>query len=169
MSNVALHHVHALHENDCARRQYRAPATVLSERSHSFLSKSCRPFSATISRPMREHHSSAVSSCVRCSATSSSTSSVTLYPAGKKQARVKIPACFLKVSVQDALSATSAQVLDEAIGAGITGVWLVDEGNEGVCLAPCSRWQVALGALRGFPGSSVQRCRQANLTPFGVS
>jgi hypothetical protein len=44
---------------------------------------------------------------------------------------VKLPACFIKVSVQEALSPELAQQIDDAVSGGVTGVWLVDDENAG--------------------------------------
>ncbi len=44
---------------------------------------------------------------------------------------MKLPACFIKVSVQEALSPELAQQIDDAVSGGVTGVWLVDDENAG--------------------------------------
>lgn len=45
---------------------------------------------------------------------------------------MKLPACFIKVSVQEALAPEVGQQIDDAVSGGVTGVWLVDDENAGV-------------------------------------
>jgi hypothetical protein len=131
MSNVALHSCPCACNRQFDRRVYRPLNLFSYDGCHAPLLRSCRVLEGE--RTVLQEHTAQRrgSSAVKCAATSNSTPSVTLFPAGKKQARVKIPACFLKVSVQEALSDEVSQILDEAVSAGITGLWLVDEGNEG--------------------------------------
>ena len=53
------------------------------------------------------------------------------FPAGKRQARVELPACFVSISVEDAIN--DAEKVGAAVSAGATGVLLVDEADAGVC------------------------------------
>lgn len=59
-----------------------------------------------------------------------------MFPAGRKQARVKLPACILKVAATDVLDeAEFEEVLSSATAGGITGVLLADtSGSDGAAL-----------------------------------
>lgn len=137
MNNIVLHNLPCGCIKQFDRRVYRPLNTVSFEGPHFSLFRPCRSVAADILILQDIQHQRRSWSLIRCTATSNSTPSVTLFPAGKKQARVKIPACFLKVSVEAALSGEVSKVLDEAVGAGVTGVWLIDAGNEGVCECAC--------------------------------
>ena len=67
---------------------------------------------------------------------SSVTQTASVFPAGRKQARVKLPACILKVTVQDVLEQQDfVDTLSVATAGGITGVLLTDaSGSDGAAL-----------------------------------
>ena len=67
---------------------------------------------------------------------SSKAQTASVFPAGKKQARVKLPACILHVTAQDVLQQDNFdEFLSKAIGGGITGVLLTDvSGSDGAAL-----------------------------------
>ena len=67
---------------------------------------------------------------------SSKAQTASVFPAGKKQARVKLPACILHVTAQDVLQQDNfEEFLSKAIGGGITGVLLTDvSGSDGAAL-----------------------------------
>lgn len=67
---------------------------------------------------------------------SSVTQTASVFPAGRKQARVKLPACILKVAAQEVLQQLDFEdKLSEAITGGITGVLLADaSGSDGAAL-----------------------------------
>ena len=60
-------------------------------------------------------------------------SRVTVFPAGKKQARVVLPACILVFTATDVMErrAELSQSITDAIGAGATGVLLEDDEGTG--------------------------------------
>ena len=57
-----------------------------------------------------------------------------IFPAGKRQAKVEIPAVWVTVSVADAAAEDFASDLDEAIQAGATAVLLSDTQSGGADL-----------------------------------
>lgn len=65
--------------------------------------------------------------------TVASSSRVTVFPAGKKQARVVLPACILVLTATDVIErrAELSQSISDAIGAGATGVLLEDDEGTG--------------------------------------
>ena len=67
---------------------------------------------------------------------SSVTQTASVFPAGRKQARVKLPACILKVAAQEVLQQLDFEdKLSEAIAGGLTGVLLADaSGSDGAAL-----------------------------------
>ena len=70
-------------------------------------------------------------------ATASSVSqTASVFPAGRTQARVKLPACILKVAATEVLQEQNfSEVLSSATAGGITGVLLADtSGNDGAAL-----------------------------------
>ena len=70
-------------------------------------------------------------------ATASSVSqTASVFPAGRTQARVKLPACILKVAVSEVLEEQKfSEILSSATAGGITGVLLADtSGNDGAAL-----------------------------------
>ena len=70
-----------------------------------------------------------------CTAASSVTQTTSVFPAGRKQARVKLPACILKVAATDVLHEDFEEVLSSATAGGITGVLLTDtSGSDGAAL-----------------------------------
>ena len=80
-----------------------------------------------------------------CIVASSKSQTASVFPAGKKQARVKLPACILSVSAQDVLQQeTFDQLLSQAVAGGITAVLLTDtSGSDGAALYE------AAGKLKG--------------------
>ena len=67
---------------------------------------------------------------------SSVTQTASVFPAGRTQARVKLPACILKVAATEVLQEQNfSEVLSSATAGGITGVLLADtSGNDGAAL-----------------------------------
>ena len=67
---------------------------------------------------------------------SSVTQTASVFPAGRKQVRVKLPACILKVAAADVLQQEQfADVLSSVTAGGITGVLLTDaSGTDGAAL-----------------------------------
>lgn len=67
---------------------------------------------------------------------SSVTQTASVFPAGRKQARVKLPACVLKVTVLDVLQQQEFEdLLSLATAGGITGVLLTEaSGSDGAAL-----------------------------------
>lgn len=63
----------------------------------------------------------------------------TVFPAGRRQAKVRLPACLLLLSAADAVQQREAVAasIGEAVGQGVTGVLLTDEQSCGG-LCPCS-------------------------------
>ena len=64
------------------------------------------------------------------------TQTPSVFPAGRTQARVKLPACILKVAATEVLQEQQfTEVLSSATAGGITGVLLADTaGNDGAAL-----------------------------------
>ncbi len=56
-----------------------------------------------------------------------------MFPAGKKQARVALPACILVLTATDVMERREelSQSISDAIGAGATGVLLEDDEGTG--------------------------------------
>lgn len=67
-------------------------------------------------------------------------SRVTVLPAGRKQARVQLPACLLVVSAAEVVQRREqvAAAIGEAVGQGATGVLLTDEQSTGGMLPHAS-------------------------------
>ena len=91
-----------------------------------------RPSTAAASRYVQR----AARRSLRLSTTCSTASSTSVFPAGRKQARVKLPACILKCTAQQVLQQDDfSHALSTAISAGITGVLLSDStGNDAAAL-----------------------------------
>lgn len=71
-----------------------------------------------------------------CATASSVSQTASVFPAGRTQARVKLPACILKVAATEVLQEENfPEVLSSATAGGITGVLLADtSGNDGAAL-----------------------------------
>ena len=67
---------------------------------------------------------------------SSVTQTASVFPAGRTQTRVKLPACILKVAATEVLQEQQfSEALSSATAGGITGVLLADSsGNDGAAL-----------------------------------
>lgn len=91
-----------------------------------------RPSTAAASRRVQRSAQRSFRSFTTCS-TASSTS---VFPAGRKQARIKLPACILKCTAQQVLQQEDFDhALSTAISAGITGILLSDAtGNDAAAL-----------------------------------
>lgn len=58
------------------------------------------------------------------------------FPAGRRQAKIQLPACFVSITVAEAQQ--SLDTLASALSAGVTGVVLIDESDTGgTPLTPC--------------------------------
>ena len=73
--------------------------------------------------------------CIRqllpCRATASSEGRAVAFPAGRKQAKVKLPACFVRLDPAALEREGTQEALNAAIGAGVTGILLTASQGSG--------------------------------------
>ena len=110
-------------------------------------SRRLRPATAGALRNIQRSSIKSLRLSTTCSTASSATTSV--FPAGRAQARVKLPACILKCTAQQILQQQDFEHdLSAAIAGGMTGVLLSDAtGNDAAAL-----YEAAIklkGQLRG--------------------
>ena len=82
-----------------------------------------RPFDTQSSRGLREQRLRIQPVCASAPQRTAS------FPAGRRQARVQLPASFLTVKASEVL--TSTEVLSAGLSAGATGVILEDDSGSG--------------------------------------
>ena len=93
-------------------------------------------YGSRLSAPPRRQHTRQHTRQSPCATASSLTQTASVFPAGRTQARVKLPACILKVSATDVLQEQDFQeILSSVTAGGITGVLLSDtSGSNGAAL-----------------------------------
>ena len=108
-----------------------------------------RPATAGALRHIKQSSARSLRLATTCSTASSVGATTSVFPAGRKQARVKLPACIWKCTAQQVIDQRDFEHdLSAAIAGGVTGVLLSDaSGNDAAAL-----YEAAIklkGQLRG--------------------